>query len=222
VLFRSFKKRIYHPQISEDSIGVVVEMGKNLAQEIEEIFNNNQAHQILREPVDPKRDSGMLHFWGGVAVFLIIAIGVGSLFTFDILRIPFPSNMIDQESIAPQEGPRLAAPASSVPVLGSILVNGQPSTNLIPVSDSSHQRGRFFYSIECELCHGSKGLGDGPQSEFFKKKPADLTSSQIQNLEDEDIFMVIMQGFGIMPSLAENMNPQDGWDIVNFVRTLKK
>jgi hypothetical protein len=38
--FPVFKKRIYHPQISEDSIGVVVEMGENLAQEIEEIFNN--------------------------------------------------------------------------------------------------------------------------------------------------------------------------------------
>jgi mono/diheme cytochrome c family protein len=220
--FPVFKKRVYHPQIGKDSIGLVIEIGDDLTQNIEAVFKDNHAHQILQEPASPRRDVNMLQFWAGLAIFLLIAVGIGGLFAYDVLRIPFPSQMVEQESIAAQEGPRLAAPAGAVPLQGSILVNGQPSTNPIPVSVGSLQRGKFFFSIDCELCHGPTGVGDGKQSEYFKNKPADLTSAQIQNLKDEDIYMVIMLGFGDMPSLAEIMNPLDGWDVVNYVRTLKK
>jgi mono/diheme cytochrome c family protein len=220
--FPVFKKRAYHPQISTDSIGVVVEVDDGLKEKIETVFKDNQAHQIIQEAASPKRDTGMLRFWAGFAGFLIIAAGVGGLFVYDVVRIPFPSQMIEQESIAAQQGPRLAAPAAAVPVQGSILVNGQPSTNPVAASVDSLQRGKIFFSIDCELCHGATGVGNGKVSVFLDKKPADLTSAKVQALEDDDIYMVIMQGFGNMPRLAEHLNPQDAWDVVNYVRTLKK
>ena len=202
---------------------MVVELAdEGLAPKIEAVFKENQAHQILQEAGSPKRDSGMLRFWGGAVVLLIIAGGILTLFAADIIRIPFPSQMIDQESIAPQQGPRLAAPVSAVPIQGSIIVNGQPSIGPIATSESSVQRGKIFFSMDCELCHGATGAGNGKISVFLDKKPANLSSDQIQSLEDEDIYMVIMQGFGTMPRMAERLNPQDAWDVVNYVRTLKK
>jgi mono/diheme cytochrome c family protein len=220
--FPVFKKRAYHPVISDDSIGVAVEMDEDLASKIENIFKDNQAHQILQEEASPRRDRGMLRFWGGVAAFLVIAGGIGGLFVYDVIKIPFPSNMIDQESIAPQQGPRLAAPAAAVPIQGSILVDGQPSSNPVAASTDSLQRGKVFFSINCELCHGATGVGNGKISFHLDRKPADLSSAQVQGLADEDIYMVIMRGFGTMPELAEHLNPQDAWDVVNYVRTLKK
>jgi mono/diheme cytochrome c family protein len=33
---------------------------------------------------------------------------------------------------------------------------------------------------------------------------------------------VITQGRGAMPSISENLDVADRWDVINFVRTLKK
>jgi hypothetical protein len=41
-------------------------------------------------------------------------------------------------------------------------------------------------------------------------------------LSSEQIFMVISQGFENMPTLAENLRPSERWDVVNYVRTLKR
>jgi hypothetical protein len=66
-------------------------------------------------------------------------------------------------------------------------------------------------------------MGDGVIGTFFEFKPADLTSSRIQTLSDGAIFLVISKGVeGRMPALNENLTVRDRWDIVNFIRTLKK
>jgi len=79
----------------------------------------------------------------------------------------------------------------------------------------------ILYSMNCQLCHGPKGKGDGQIGAYFDRKPADLTSDTVQSLKDQDIYMVTMQGFGTMPPLAENLDRQDGWDVINYIRTLK-
>jgi len=37
---------------------------------------------------------------------------------------------------------------------------------------------------------------------------------------DGSVYLTIAQGFGQMPSLAENLTPRERWDVVNYVRTL--
>jgi hypothetical protein len=57
---------------------------------------------------------------------------------------------------------------------------------------------------------------------FFNPKPADLTSSTVQSSTPSDIFLIITQGSGQMPSIRENLTPEQRWDVVNFVFSLKK
>ena len=57
---------------------------------------------------------------------------------------------------------------------------------------------------------------------FFNPKPADLTSERVQSLSDQEIFLVITEGRGLMPSIAENLSPAERWDVINYVRSLKK
>ena len=116
-----------------------------------------------------------------------MVVGILGLFLFDVIRIPFPTNMTDQDSIAYEQGPRLAAPADSVPIQGPILINGQPATMPLPSTPASIARGKELYSLTCQLCHGPQGAGNGPVSGFFKPKPADLTSDVVQKLPDSEI-----------------------------------
>ncbi|MFN2169788.1 MAG: c-type cytochrome, partial [Anaerolineae bacterium] len=83
-------------------------------------------------------------------------------------------------------------------------------------------RGEVLFGIDCVICHGASGTGNGSLSGFFSPKPADLTGEDVQGSADADIFLVISQGRGSMPSLAENLSVVDRWDVVNFVHSLSR
>jgi mono/diheme cytochrome c family protein len=218
----TFKTSAYDPRITEGHIGVLAQVDESLGDQVADILTEHGGHHLIREAADPRPDIRFKLFWAGFAVFVVVATVVGLLFVYDVLRIPFPSNMVDQDSVAFDQGPRLAAPAQAVPIQGPVLIAGQPASEPIPATADSLQRGQVLFGINCVICHGPKGDGTGTLSSFFNPKPADLTSATVQNLSDDEIFLVITQGFGPMPSLAENLSPQERWDVINHVRSLKK
>jgi mono/diheme cytochrome c family protein len=220
--FPIFKRQPYDPRITEGYIGVLAKVDETLADQVENALKANGAYHMYRQEVSRAIDTGRRIFWavfvGGLVVTLIVTV----LFVYDIVRIDFPTQMANQDSIAYDQGPRLAAPAEAVPVQGPVLIAGQPATEAVAATADSLQRGKVLFGISCVVCHGSEGKGNGTLSGFFNPKPFDLTSDAVQNLPDTEIFLVITQGRGIMPSLAENLNPEERWDVVNFVRSLKK
>ena len=158
-------------------------------------------------------------------LFLAVGIVVGILmiFSYDVIKIDWPSFMEIQPSFKPMEDP-LPVPAQSIPIEGPANIpNMGAPTNLVTADDASVARGAELFHINCTACHGVDGKGTGPVAAFLQnKKPADLTSPAIQFLSDGAIFMVITNGMpGTMPALNENLTVRERWDVVNFVRTLK-
>lgn len=220
--FPRFKAEPYDASIADERIGVQVDVADDLADRAAEVFNNNQAQNIQRVPAAPQVDRGQRIFWASALGALAVIGAISLLFFYDVIRIPFPTNMYDQDSIAYDQGPRLAAPAESVPIQGPALIGDQPASVPIASSPSSIQRGSVLFGINCVMCHGKTGQGNGPVGAFFTPKPRDLTSPEIQALPDNEIYLVLTNGFGAMPSIAENLTPEERWDVTNFVRTLKK
>jgi high-affinity iron transporter len=107
-------------------------------------------------------------------------------------------------------------------VQGPVLIEGEPATLPISPTVNSLQRGKVLFEIHCALCHGQGGAGDGPLVKYFTPKPADLTSDKVQTLSASELFLVITEGTKTMPSLIENLDPGERWDVINYVRTLKK
>lgn len=145
---------------------------------------------------------------------------VGLLFTFEVIKIDFPTDMADQVSVAYQEGPRRLPAEGAVPVQGLSVVPEEFPVNPVPADEVSLQRGAILYGIHCQLCHGEQGHGDGPLAERFERTPENLTAPTITAEFDGAVYLTITQGFGQMPSLYENLTPRERWDVVNFVRTL--
>ena len=220
--FPMFKAQVYDPRVSEGHIGILAQVDEMLGDRVENILAANGGHHLHREAADPRPDTRFKLFWAAAVAFIVVAAAVGLLFVYDILRIPFPSNMVDQDSVAFDQGPRLAAPAQSVPIQGPVLIAGQPASEPVPASPASLQRGQVLFGINCAVCHGQNGDGKGTLGGFFNPKPADLTGAAVQNLTEAEIFLVITRGFKAMPSLAENVGPAERWDVVNHVRSLKK
>jgi mono/diheme cytochrome c family protein len=175
-------------------------------------------------------------FMSGIAkrifiTFLVVVVilAAGLLFTYQIIPINWISFMEIQPSFRPMEDP-LPVPPRSIPVEGAAFVPGSGSPfNPIPDDQASLARGQSFYEINCAICHGKQGKGDGPVAEELIRKPADLTGPNAKILSDGEIFQVISDGVqpplgtkGGMPPLKENLSITDRWDVVNYVRSLQE
>jgi mono/diheme cytochrome c family protein len=160
---------------------------------------------------------------GLLFLFAAVVIGILMIFSYDVIKIDWPSFMEIQPSFQPMEDP-LPAPAQSIPIEGPAYIpNMGAPTNPVSADDASLARGAELFHINCTACHGVGGKGDGPVAAFLQnKKPADLTSPAVQFLSDGAIFMVITNGMPeAMPALNENLTVRERWDVVNFIRTLK-
>ena len=74
----------------------------------------------------------------------------------------------------------------------------------------------------CVACHGPGGKGDGPAAAALPPpKPADWTSARVQSESDGELFWKISNGRGAMPPW-KHLPEKDRWEIVNYIRTLKK
>jgi len=147
---------------------------------------------------------------------------VGLLFTFEIVKINFPTDMADQPSFGYQESPRLLPPEGSIPIDAELIAIDSLSTNPIPSDAVSLQRGEILYSIHCSMCHGFSGLGDGSLAEYYEKQPpSDLTANYITYMFDGNLYRTISQGLGQMPGLSENLTTRERWDVINYIRTLE-
>ena len=161
-----------------------------------------------------------------LVVFSVLSVlgAVILLFTYDVIKIEWISFMEIQPSHRQMENP-LPVPARSIPIEGPISVPGLGAPeNPMQADDASVARGRELFAINCKMCHGETGEGTGPVAPFLINfKPANLTSDVVQSKSDGSIFLTITNGIqGAMPPLNENLTVSERWDVVNFVRTLKK
>jgi mono/diheme cytochrome c family protein len=157
---------------------------------------------------------------------IFVAVGVAFavilLFSFDVIKIDWPSFMEIQPSYRQMENP-LPVPESSIPIDGPIAIPGMGAPeNPTKADDASIARGAELYNINCKMCHGQTAQGNGPIAAFLANKPANLTSPIVQSKSDGSIFLTITNGVaGKMPALNENFLVSERWDLVNYIRTLK-
>jgi len=89
----------------------------------------------------------------------------------------------------------------------------------------------LFRRLECWKCHGVEGRGNGPSADT-------LTDDQNRPIKpfnfhdgtrfkcgstDQDLYKIFMTGLDgtPMPSFADNVKPDEAWDLVFYLRTLQ-
>lgn len=155
-------------------------------------------------------------------LLVVILLVLLELWAYDVVKIDFISFMEIQPSFDVQENP-LPVPPRSIPIEGPAYIPnmGAPS-NPVPADDVSLERGRTLFQINCIMCHGETGEGNGQLASIIQNKPANLTSIITQSKTDGALFMTITNGVeGKMPPMVENTTVRDRWDLVNYIRTLK-
>ena len=95
--------------------------------------------------------------------------------------------------------------------------------NPVKSNAESISEGKALWSRNCASCHGKKGLGDGSKAAQLKTTPQDMTLAACQSQSDGALFYKISEGRDDMPSFKKKIpEAEDIWNLVNYVRTLKK
>jgi putative copper export protein/mono/diheme cytochrome c family protein len=89
-----------------------------------------------------------------------------------------------------------------------------------PYAAASVDRGAALYAENCTLCHGATGRGNGPAAAGLPIRPADLTEAHLFAHSPGDLFWWVSHGMdeGVMPGFAGILNPDQRWDVINFLR----
>jgi mono/diheme cytochrome c family protein len=129
--------------------------------------------------------------------------------------------------------PSRGAPQGSVPMTGTAVAAYEISYRpLIPVIDSfnvvrnpvavtqeSVDRGWKQYQINCTVCHGEAGAGNGAALRFGVGAPSLLTPVT-KGRSDGYLFGMLRNGRGLMPAM-NRIEELDRWHVVNYVRALQ-
>jgi mono/diheme cytochrome c family protein len=95
--------------------------------------------------------------------------------------------------------------------------------NPVKSSGESIAAGKALWVQHCSSCHGKTGLGDGTKAAQLKTQPEDLSTAAIQSQSDGSLFYKVSEGRTDMPSFKKKLpDAEDIWDLVIFMRTLKK
>ena len=94
---------------------------------------------------------------------------------------------------------------------------------LVPASAPDVQQGAAIFSQNCAACHGTKGLGDGPQSmQLPVTVPGIGLADVARQASPADWFKTVTQGNldRYMPPFAGALTDAQRWDVVAYVFTL--
>jgi mono/diheme cytochrome c family protein len=91
----------------------------------------------------------------------------------------------------------------------------------IPMSESVLRHGQNRYAIYCTVCHDPLGTGRGQIVERGFTAPPTFHSERLRDMPPGRMFAVVTEGYGSMPSYADQIPPEDRWAIVAYVRALQ-
>src|SRR5262249_39384344 len=96
------------------------------------------------------------------------------------------------------------------------------AANPLPRAEATYRRGRERYDIYCSPCHDRAGTGRGMIVERGFKPPPSFHDDRLRQVADGYLFEVMPQGFGVMPSYAEQVPVEDRWAIAAWIRVLQR
>lgn len=98
---------------------------------------------------------------------------------------------------------------------------GQNLKNPLPRTEAVLLAGQKTYNMHCIVCHGPKGLGDGPVVPKFPKPPS-LQSEKVRDWSDGRIYHVMTIGQNLMPSYASQVSSEKRWAVIHYIRALQR
>lgn len=126
-----------------------------------------------------------------------------------------------------------ASPAPGVNptmVAANALSTGASSPAVVPAGEEGLpfkvtmeilDRGESRFNISCSPCHGKLGDGNGMIPNRGFRRPPSYHQDRLRLAPASHFYDVMTNGFGAMPSYADQLTPEDRWKVIAYVRALQ-
>jgi len=84
------------------------------------------------------------------------------------------------------------------------------------------ERGRQRFDINCAVCHGATGAGDGIVKQYGLTTVQSLQQDRIRAMADGEIFDTITHGKNTMMAYGPRVTVVDRWAIISYLRALQR
>lgn len=123
-----------------------------------------------------------------------------------------------------EDGPYKNIHFSASPDYSSTGRMGNQWGNGIPfeVTAAVMKRGRERYTINCAVCHGATGFGNGITSKYGLNSIANFQQQRLRDMADGEIFNTITWGKNTMMGYGSNIQVPDRWAIICYLRALQR
>jgi hypothetical protein len=102
-------------------------------------------------------------------------------------------------------------------------IGDKPVTTFpFPVTRAILERGQERYNIYCSPCHDRSGNGLGVIVQRGFRRPPSFHIDRLREAEAGYFYDVITNGFGAMPDYSLQVEPEDRWAIVAYLRVLQR
>jgi mono/diheme cytochrome c family protein len=91
-----------------------------------------------------------------------------------------------------------------------------------PIGERDLRRGQERFNIYCSPCHARIGNGDGMVVRRGLRGPPSYHIDRLREAPVGYFYDVITNGFGAMPDYAAQIEPEDRWRIVGYIRVLQR
>ena len=124
------------------------------------------------------------------------------------------NNKLDQEPAAFSNG----TDYYNTGRIGDMYGDGIP----LKVNRELLERGQERFNINCAVCHGPVGMGNGITTQYGLVGVANFHDSRIRTMPDGQIFNTITLGKNTMGAYGSNVSVEDRWAIISYIRALEK
>jgi mono/diheme cytochrome c family protein len=119
-----------------------------------------------------------------------------------------------QTDYSPLVGPA-AVPADTVEY-------GNQEPRVPPLTLALIERGQDRYRIYCAPCHSELGDGHGMIVQRGFPLPPSFQLDRLRKAPPQYFYDVMTQGYGVMYSFADRVEPNDRWAIAAYIRALQR
>jgi outer membrane protein OmpA-like peptidoglycan-associated protein len=99
------------------------------------------------------------------------------------------------------------------------------TSNPFPATKSGVAKGKELYDVNCAICHGEKGDGNGylwrDGEGPYPNKPANFMDPEIAGSSEGRYYHAIMRGKGVMGAYADKLSFEERWNVIHYIRSMQ-
>lgn len=97
--------------------------------------------------------------------------------------------------------------------------------NPYPISENGLELGKKLYNIQCGICHGEKGDGNGyllrEDGGKYPVQPANFMLDEFISATNGRYYHALMHGKNVMGAYNDKLSYEERWQVIHYIRSLQ-